>query len=328
MPDVIELADKLRAALEAQNAAGVKRIVEAYQSIFARLQGDIDALMLKIDGELTAGQAQRLVQYTRLMNNTADELGKYSQYVEVEITAEMRAAMLQAERDAKILVKASYLDNAVIMARWNTVPASVVETITGFLDPSGPLYKRIEAMPEYTAEKISKAIIDGIGLGRNPKAIARDIVRAFGGSLTDAMRMTRTAQIYSYREASRANYVANSDIVTGWVWNSALQPGRTCMSCVSMHGTEHPLSEPMNDHYNGLCTMIPQVIGGGNPVKEDGEEWFKQQPEATQRQMLRGKYDYWQNGQVAIKDMSIERNDEVYGQMRGEPSLKELGLID
>lgn len=328
MPEnILDLAAKLRAALEQQNAAAVKRLVDAYGAIFNRLQGDIDALMLAIGEEgMTSGQAQRLAQYTRLMRRTTDELRGYGQYVSVEMSAEMRAAMLKAEADAKILVKASYFGNDAVLSGWNTVPASVVETITGFLDPDGPLYKRIAAMPDDVADKVAQAIIEGVGLGRNPKAIARDITRAFGGSLTDAMRMTRTAQIYGYREASRANYIANSDIVTGWVWNSALQPGRTCMSCVAMHGTEHPLSETLNDHYNGLCTMIPLVIGGRNPVTQSGEEWLKQQPEATQKAMMRSKYDLWKEGRVSVADLTTARTDDVYGQMRGEPSLKEMGL--
>lgn len=327
MPEnVIELATRLRAALESQNGEAVKRLVNAYTAILERLQGDIDALVLSIGDDMTPGQAQRLAQYARLMSKTIDELGKYGQYLNLEITQEMRSAILAAEKDARILVKASYFGNDAVMARWNTVPARVIETITGFLDPDGELYKRIDAMPEYTAEKVSRAIVEGVGLGRNPNVIARDIVRAFGGSLTDAIRMTRTAQIWSYREASRANYAANSDIVTGWVWNSALQPGRTCMSCVAMHGTEHPLSEPLNDHYNGLCSMVPMVIGGRNPITESGEAWFNQQSEATQRKMARSKYDLWKEGKVSLSDLTTERTDDVYGVMRGEPSLKELGL--
>ena len=324
--DVLELAAQFRKALESQNAEAIKRLVEAYQVIFGRMQGDIDALMLKIDGELTVSQAQKLAQYRRLMSNMQGELEKYAGTLNLEITKEARLAMLRAEKDARLLVKAAYFGNDAVIAGWQPVPDRVVQTLLGFLAPDGALYKRIDEMPAYTAERVSKVIIEGVGLGKNPNVIAREITRAFGGSLTDAMRMTRTAQICTYREASRANYAANSDIVTGWVWNSALQPGRTCMSCVAMHGTEHPLSEPLNDHHNGLCSMIPLVVGGRNPIKQGGEAWFAEQEEGTQKKMLGSKYELWQEGKVNIENMTTIRDDKVYGAMRGEPSLTELGL--
>jgi len=98
------------------------------------------------------------------------------------------------------------------------------------------------------------------------------------------------------------------------------------MSCVAMHGTEHQLSEPLNDHHNGLCSMVPMVIGGRNPITESGEDWFNSQPESVQRQMLRSKYDVWREGRVGIAEMTTTHDDDVYGLMRTEASLVELGL--
>ena len=74
MHDVLDLAAKLRAALEQQNAAAITRLVDAYGAIYTRLEGDIDALLLKTGQDApTQGQVQRLTQYMRLQERMAEE---------------------------------------------------------------------------------------------------------------------------------------------------------------------------------------------------------------------------------------------------------------
>jgi hypothetical protein len=67
------------------------------------------------------------------------------------------------------------------------------------------------------------------------------------------------------------------------------------------------------------------VKGFDNPVKEIGTEWFGKQSEAAQRAMLGpGKYAAWRNGKFGLEQLSAIREDNVYGPMRVEQSLKEL----
>ena len=131
---------------------------------------------------------------------------------------------------------------------------------------------RIAQLAPYHANAIRDLFTEGVGLGWNPRKIALMIRRnGFGMSLTDALRMTRTAQIYSYREATRANYVA-SDVVTGWQWMAHVSDPRTCMSCIAKSGTVYPKGTPLNDHHNGRCTMLPVVLGR-TPISEtDGPD--------------------------------------------------------
>ena len=137
--------------------------------------------------------------------------------------------------------------------------------------------------------------------------------------------MTRTVQLYSYREATRANYIANSDVVEGWIWHADLSP-TTCAECIAMHGTFHANDETLNDHHNGRCSMIP-VVKGFDRITEEGagEAWFNAQPESVQRDMLGpGKYEAWKEGQFDFSQLVSTQNDPVYGEMRVEATLKEL----
>lgn len=327
MSDVLVLSARLRKAIEARDTAAVQRLISAYQSIYKRLVSDIEALTLTI-GDLeapTSAQVRKLSQYRRLMEDVTVELQKFQGYLEIEISQSARLAIESGIQDAFQLVAESTAGR--VASSFHTLNPDTIENLLGFLNKNGPLYKSISDFSNGVADRISEAILSGVSAGNNPKIIAREITKSFGMGLTDAMRTTRTVQIYSYREANRASYIANSDIVQGWIWNSALQPGRTCMSCVAMHGTEHTLDETLNDHYCGLCSMIPLVIGSKNPIADNGAAWFEKQDEATQRRMLGDKkFDYWKNGKIGIDQLSTVKPDDIYGEMRTETSLKELGL--
>jgi len=113
-------------------------------------------------------------------------------------------------------------------------------------------------------------------------------------------------------------------VLDGWVWHADLGSGRTCMSCVAMHGTQHGVGEVLNDHYTGRCAAVPVVRGFENPVEQTGEEWFAAQDEATQRSLLGVKYTAWSEGKFGLADIPGITVDEVYGPMRVEKSLREL----
>jgi hypothetical protein len=167
-------------------------------------------------------------------------------------------------------------------------------------------------------------MIEGIGLGYNPRKIASIIVDALGQALTDTLRTVRTANLWAYREANRATYIANQQYLAGWVWHANLNDDRTCMSCIAMHGTVHPLDEPLDDHHNGRCAPIPLVIGRENPV-ESGVDWFENLSEAEQRSRMGAKFfEAWQDGKFKLADMPGQYDDDVYGQMRRSRTLQDL----
>jgi hypothetical protein len=326
VPDIVKTLLEQRAALEAQDAEYIARLVDAYKTIYSRLQGDIDALMLAIEkvGATSSGQVVRLSQYKRLMEDIERELVKYAGYVEVEIGAAARASMTMASADTKALMTQLLAETGIGADAIKILWPAAIEKLLGYLEPEGALFKKLGGLPGYTAKQVSDAIIAGVGVGKNPLTIADMITDKFGMALTDSMRMMRTVQLYSYREASRANYISNSDVVRGWVWYAEMDES-TCMSCIAMHGTFHELDETLDDHHNGRCCMLPVTYTMDNPVDKTGEEWFNEQSEATQQNMMgKEKFDLWQADGFKFNELSRTGEDEVYGQMRTETPLWEL----
>lgn len=328
MPDVLTLADKFRKGLEQQDLAVLARLIDTYGGLYARLQDKLKILALSVADleQVTPAAVKRMAEYRDLMAQVAAELDRYQSYTGIEMDRAARAAITVGADNAKALSIAA--GGRGIAGSWNRVPNEVIQQLLGFLDPQGPLYAKLGQLSGWTAGQVSKAILEGVGLGDNPKTIARALSRTFqdsmGMALTDSLRMMRTVQLYSYREAARASYVANGDVVTGWVWYAHLD-GDVCLSCVAQHGTVHDNSETLDDHHNGRCDMLPLVIGSKNPIEVMGEEWFKGLPEAQQQAMMgASKWQAFKDGKFSFGALSREGPDDVYGLMRTETPLKDL----
>lgn len=327
MPDspVITAANRFKAQVAREDAAALERLARAYASTFNRLQSEYMALVEKYEGEtLTRAQILRLDRYKSLIQQTTDELQKYSAYTQQELRLAADLGIELGEEHGRQLISQIIAGDGSIAGEFARLPKDAIEQLLGFLAPDSPLYQQLEALAPFTVEQVSEQLITGIATGKNPRVIARGLNQAFGQGLTNAMRMVRTAQIYSYREANRAAFVA-SEVVEGWYWHAELSPG-TCMSCINMHGTFHPLSETLNDHHNGRCAAIPAVKGFPPPLEEGaGEAWFSQQPESVQRQMMgKGLHEAWRGGKFDFNRLTTTYDDAVYSEMRRQATLGEL----
>jgi hypothetical protein len=323
--DVIQMAEQFRAALLARDAEVLGRVARAYSDIARSLQHQIDALLLTIERDApTPGQVAKMSRFLGLMDDVEAQLGKFGGWAEIEMNSAARAAIAQSVQDARQLVILSAGGNPAIIAGFNHLPVNTIESLLGFLQPNSALFTRLQMLAPATADIVRSKLIEGVGLGYGPVKLASRITDALGLGLTDALRMTRTVQLYSYREAARATFVANSDVVEGWYWYAELD-GETCASCWAEHGTFHDNDEVLDDHYNGRCAMIPAVIGQDNPVDQSGEDAFGQlSPDKQQEILGPGKYDAWQAGKFEFSALSSQHEDEIYGTMRGEATLADL----
>jgi len=322
--ELAQRLEKIRGSLNSVQRAAILRIVNSYKSTTRYLDSDIDLLIKELTGgQLSVADVQKLKAYKRLMSNTEEALKEFSSYLGVDMRNEMSkmASLGMSDAFALILTQGDVL-RGVLNRGANDAQ---LRALINYLDPGKPLYKRLQQYGQYNAEYISKMIFDGVRGGYNPITIGRSIRDAFGMGLTDAMRMMRTVQIYSYRDASHLNYQNNRDVVTGWIWYAKLD-GLTCLSCLSMHGTFHSVDETLNDHHNGRCVPVP-VTRLSDPFIKDGEgkSWFESQPEGVQKQMMgAGKYDAWKAGKFDFSQLSKETENDVFGKMRGETPLKDL----
>jgi hypothetical protein len=279
----------------------------------------LDSLLLAVSQleSPTNGQVMRLAQYKNLISALESELTKYSAYVEVEIRNTSMASVEMAVKQTESFLKAA----GYAMPR--SLPTNAIYSMLGFLQEDSPLWERLGRLAGTNAQKVANALLEAVAFGYNPAKTARLFENVMGGGLTDAMRMTRTAQLYASREANRAMYVANEDVVEGWVWWSSLDSD-TCMACAVEHGTVHSNDESMDSHYNCRCTSIP-VVKGYNDQVQTGADWFKGLDEKQQRDMMgNSAFDAWKDGKFELSDMATRRHDDVYGEMLARTPLQDL----
>ncbi len=316
--DLLNLFLKQQKDLSKQESAVVKRLINTYGTLYKKLLPRIKniELLLKANPDITAAQLKRSQEYRELIDNIESEVSDFSTYTKVELnTANVAVAALVVSH-LKDFFQLSGLKGSVLST-------DAISLLTDKLAAGGKLAGRIDLWAPNASEKVGKAIIEGVKLGRNPVKIAQDIRKAFGVGLSDAIRTTRTVQLWAYREATRANYILNSNIVKGWIWLAALDD-RTCTSCMAMHGTIHGLEESLDDHYNGRCAMLPLLDGVDYGIP-DAEEWFNALADTQKiKQMGAGRYRAYSEGRFKFSQLSKVVDDPIYNTMRVETPLKEL----
>ena len=98
------------------------------------------------------------------------------------------------------------------------------------------------------------------------------------------------------------------------------------MSCLMLDGRMYDLAEDMFDHPAGRCVAVPVT---GDDYRRDewvtGEQWFRGQPEAVQRQMLGpSKFAAWQARRFDLQDLVRINRDAVWGNSPRVATLREL----
>jgi len=323
LPDVLSAAAQYQAALERQDAAALARLARAYHDAYKRIEGKLNALLLETAGrDLTMGEVTRLGQYRSMLSQIGVEL-RDMEALTRDITRQLADLGIDTgRRNAGNYISILASGETKISADFMRLPSGAIKTMLGFLADDSPLYKGIAGISEH-APDIASALVQGIAQGRSPNEISRLLNRTWGMELTSSMKTARTAMLWAHREASRATYAANGDVVKGWIWYAELDSD-TCLSCVSMHGTEHPIDEPLDDHWNGRCVALPLTVFG-NPVEKSGETWFREQSEQRQREMMGGRrHAAWQDGKFEFGALSRQVDDTVFGHMRTETPLKDL----
>lgn len=185
------------------------------------------------------------------------------------------------------------------------------------------IHQRLWVLSDSAEEALKRSLVAGMGQGANPRDVARRMIELtegdFNGGLRRAVVLARTEQLDAYRAASLASRAANADVLAGWEWICHFSP-RTCRSCLSKHGSVHPLDEPgPDDHQQGRCTAVPVTkswadlgfkgIAEPPSATPDAEAWLRSQTRDVQNRILtaRGR-EAWESGDYPIGDWSQLRH--------------------
>lgn len=338
-PQVIEAAQRFRAALLARERRAATALVRYYGAGYARLQSDIRTLQTEIAQQRAAGETispgrlWRLERMQRIQQQAAQEMASFAEFADTTIQQAQREAIAAGQRDSYELVQASFLPSAGVEVNFARLPTDAVETLVGTLADGSPLRDLIAEAVGEAADGFSETMVTGLVAGWNPRKLARELRSAYGMGLTRSMRIARTEQLRAYREATRHTYQENRHVVTGWE-RLAAQDDRTCMACVVLDGKRYELDEPMDDHVQGRCAMIPLTVtyrelgldvDEPDFTREKASDWFLRQDEGTQRRMMGpGMFEAWQAGEFKLEDIPKQIRSEVWGNSWVPKSLREL----
>jgi hypothetical protein len=332
---LLETWAKLKGQLEQTDSTVLERLVNAYGMTYEKITPEIEALIELIQAQMDAGKltkesVSKSAAYKKLITSIKSELDDYSTWLKTEIKTASTDAAKQGLSAGKFLLLVAIADsigmdvNELPRDMVNNAPPDALAFLADYLNPEGVLYGKINGMSKYHADEIAAGILDLVSQGKNPRMIADFITDNYGMGLTDALRMTRTAQLYSYRQSAAAINKENADVLQGVVWCAELDES-TCDSCIALHGQVFPVDFVCDDHHNGRCACLPWVKGVDNPIGQTGEDWFKAQPESAQKeQMGDTKWQAWQDGKFEFSALSRDYENDVFGTMKGETSLRDL----
>lgn len=321
-----------RRALAQQYAPTASRLTTAYERMVRGLQPYQNDFTRELTRRLEAGEritpemVRGLPQYQRLLARIEAEYNDFGVLV--------RNAAGDVS-DQAVPVGAGFAEQAatltsgnatgLIGSAWLRPSPETLQRVIGYVD-SGAFRQAWSQYGTQVASGLADVLLAGVAQGKHPTVLARIAANWYGIPYAWAENATRTAQLWSFRTAAHATYMANSAIVRGWVWWAALDD-RTCWSCWGQHGSEHALDEVLNDHHRGRCTPLPIVIGRDQWVNavETGPTRFGRLSEAEQRAVFRGNqalYDALQAGAVTWPDMSQRYTNPIYGEMLRAASLR------
>ena len=338
-PEILRVANQFRAQVLARERRAASALVRYYGDAWGRLQPEIRRLQTDIEemraaGEdVSPGRLWRLERLKSIRDQAQKELGRFAEYADGAISGAQREAIAAAERDAPALMRAAYPADAPITVLFDRMPMEAVENLVGFLRDGSPLKRLLDEAVGTAVDEFASTMVTGMAAGWNPRRLARMLRSEFGMGLTRALRISRTEQLRAYNTATLGAY-QSSNVVIGWERMAALDE-RTCMACLELDGKRYGLDEPMDDHVNGRCAMLPITksykemgldIAEPDFRRETGEAWFLRQNEATQRDMMKSLYAPWKDGQFALEDIQKLVKSDVWGNTWTPKTLKELKL--
>ena len=315
---VVDTINRYRTALLAREQATMADAARRWLGVEQAIQAQVDALAYELANTTTPtfGQLSRSARYRALRQQLNAELAKYVNETEDVITRGQRDMITRAISHSATAIN-TVATEAQIIVPFNQLPTEAVANMIGLAGDGSPLRAVLNEATRGAGDALGQQLVNGIALGRNPLAVARAAIRlGLGQSFTRLQNIARTEQLRVYRETTLRSYQASGAVIA--YRRLSARDTRVCPACLFADGRIYRLDEGFDEHPQGRCTMVP-VLAGVPPAQfETGQQWFRSQPTATQRQMLgKGRFEAWQDGRASLDDLvSRDWNDTWGGALR------------
>ncbi len=326
-PLVVQRMREFKALLLAREQSQMQEMAKRWLGVEQALEAQITALAEQAAAQaaegkaLTEAQLFRMERYRSLLSQTTQQFNQYANYADAEITRQQAALARMGIDHSEQAIQLSYWEGGRMGVYFDRLPVEAVETMIGLAGNGAPIGELLKLrmvqddagnpMPGVW-DRLTRHLIEGTALGRNPRETARLMRNDLTGGLQKALVIARSEQLRVYRMAAVEAY-RESGVVTGMKRLSA-HDGRVCAGCLADDGRLYGLNEAITDHPNGRCTGVPVVKGLPQANWTAGEDWFKRQDEATQMAILgRDYFDAWRGGAFAFGDLTTHTRDATWG---------------
>ncbi len=346
MPKPVAPEAAFRAALLAADAALALALLGLFRKATDDISGALDDLQRQAEeaartGAWTAGWLYAGERLPRLLAGVQARLAAFAEAAGPVIADAAHARLRLAETHARFYLtegRGPAPPNA--LTTFNRLHPVAFQKLTVSLAPGTPLRGMLDALPEDAGARVRAALLQNNALGNGPAQVARQIAPVLGGTLSRALTIARTTSMTAYREASLEIYRANADVAQAWCWTCDPGPN-TCILCLMMDGTVHPLDEEFASHPRCRCSPRPvtatwaedRLLLGFDMSDFDvpdvvvkpaqtGGEWFLSQSEDVQKSILGpAKFAAWKAGEIALASLVGEADDPKWGRVRFENNL-------
>lgn len=335
-------AAQFATALEAREDAVALQMLASWSDSYWAIRKDLDDLLAQVEAARLAGTEVKPVWLTRqrrykaLLATAKREMVKYANASSDAITRQQRSALNAALKDAERLARRGVTDDlGSVAADLLDVNPATVDVAVGYLQDGSVLSEHLRQTLANNAPDILRQVLtQGLSRGKSQDWMVRAFTKALSTTHSRAVTILRTESLRAYRGATLAVFQANTHVLESWTWLCALD-SRSCMACVAMHGTHHPMTETLDGHPRCRCVMVPRTktwaemgvpgIEETRPDIETGLDWFGRQAETTQRAMMGpAKFDAWKAGEFDLPALVARHDDPAWGTMRYEASLKSI----
>lgn len=337
--ETLRLVNGLRIAILAALDATDEAILRAWGNAWNELAHEWDSAISELvasskDGRWpSAAQIHRAQRIQNALKLTRDALLDLARDLPVTVSEQLPAFTKDAAGWQERLTASQLPTGAAALATVDPdALAAIVKRTTGrIVSLSRPLSAQAEAA-------MRAALIRGVAVGDNPRRVSADMLNrvhgGFDGGKVRALTISRTEMLDAHRGASLLQNQANSSVLNGWEWLSALDR-RTCPACWSQHGTFHRLDESGPDgHQQCRCARLPAVrswkeLGFNIPEPDSlmpsAEDVFGQLSREDQLAVMGAKrLELLDSGQIDWSDLAVRRSNHGWRDSMVPASITDL----
>ena len=258
--------------------------------------------------------------YRSLQEQARNQIANYVDWSQNFTETQVLQAALMGINDASSM----YMYSAEGLGYFKGIPAPQIESIQAITMRDAPLGQLFQSIkPNYMGvHPLTEALMNGLAIGMPMTEIAKLMKDAVNMPYSRSVLIARTEVNRAHRSAALRTY-QEYDVP---YYRRMASRGHACFACMMLDGTLYTSKEALDDHPNGGCAMVP-VLDPNDPNTdwEHGEQRFEKMSEEEQRRIMGNNYyDSWKRGDFGLKDVTVIRQNPIWGGSPGMRPLKDL----